>query len=195
MHWLSQLQSHSSLVSNNHHFIVDLLQSISLTFQNLVIKHPKNMSFPQISAAETSYTTFAAAGDCPTSSSDQQPCRRVETRRRRPKSWSGHCSLQPCLLCGICWIYTSTYSINRSLFFFLSCFLLQFITMEVGNYTDFLRFLNLTLKVLKAYHFPATLTAFQFGCGTVIILLMWGLNLYPKPKINRSQVISYRIIL
>lgn len=46
----------------------------------------------------------------------------------------------------------------------------------------------LMLKVLKVYTFPATLTAFQFGCGTVVILLMWGLNLHPKPKVNRSQV-------
>lgn len=42
--------------------------------------------------------------------------------------------------------------------------------------------------MLKVYHFPATLTAFQFGCGTVMILVMWGLNLYPKPKISKSQV-------
>ncbi|XP_057791700.1 phosphoenolpyruvate/phosphate translocator 2, chloroplastic [Salvia miltiorrhiza] len=45
-------------------------------------------------------------------------------------------------------------------------------------------------QVLKVYHFPATLTAFQFGCGTVIILLMWGFNLYPKPKINKSQFLQ-----
>lgn len=42
-------------------------------------------------------------------------------------------------------------------------------------------------QVLKVYNFPATLTAFQFGCGTVMILLMWALNLHPKPKVNRSQ--------
>ncbi|KAL1553363.1 holo-[acyl-carrier-protein] synthase [Salvia divinorum] len=45
-------------------------------------------------------------------------------------------------------------------------------------------------QVLKVYHFPATLTAFQFGCGTVMILLMWGLNLYPKPKINKTQFLQ-----
>lgn len=44
------------------------------------------------------------------------------------------------------------------------------------------------LQVLKVYPFPATVTAFQFGCGTVLILLMWGLNLYPRPKVTRSQV-------
>ncbi|KAG6412810.1 hypothetical protein SASPL_125500 [Salvia splendens] len=45
-------------------------------------------------------------------------------------------------------------------------------------------------QVLKVYHFPATLTAFQFGCGTVMILVMWGLNLYPKPKISKSQFLQ-----
>lgn len=42
-------------------------------------------------------------------------------------------------------------------------------------------------QVLKVYPFPATVTAFQFGCGTLLILLMWGLNLYPRPKVTRSQ--------
>ncbi|KAL2505199.1 Phosphoenolpyruvate/phosphate translocator 2 [Abeliophyllum distichum] len=42
-------------------------------------------------------------------------------------------------------------------------------------------------QVLKVFPFPATVTAFQFGCGTVLVLLMWTLNLHPKPKINRSQ--------
>ncbi|KAG8366888.1 hypothetical protein BUALT_Bualt16G0014800 [Buddleja alternifolia] len=42
-------------------------------------------------------------------------------------------------------------------------------------------------QVLKVYPFPATVTAFQFGCGTVLVLLMWALNLHPKPKISRSQ--------
>lgn len=42
-------------------------------------------------------------------------------------------------------------------------------------------------QVLKVYPFPVTVTAFQFGCGTVLILLMWGLNLYPRPKVTRSQ--------
>ncbi|KAL0381737.1 UNVERIFIED_CONTAM: Phosphoenolpyruvate/phosphate translocator 2, chloroplastic [Sesamum angustifolium] len=42
-------------------------------------------------------------------------------------------------------------------------------------------------QVLKVYPFPATVTAFQFGCGTVVILLMWALNLHPKPKVSRSQ--------
>ncbi|KAK4409935.1 Isocitrate dehydrogenase [NADP], chloroplastic/mitochondrial [Sesamum angolense] len=44
-----------------------------------------------------------------------------------------------------------------------------------------------SVLVLKVYPFPATVTAFQFGCGTVVILLMWALNLHPKPKVSRSQ--------
>ncbi|XP_030531010.1 phosphoenolpyruvate/phosphate translocator 2, chloroplastic-like [Rhodamnia argentea] len=43
-------------------------------------------------------------------------------------------------------------------------------------------------QVLKAYPFPATVTAFQFGCGTVIILLMWASRLHPFPKLTRSQL-------
>ncbi|KAL3833143.1 hypothetical protein ACJIZ3_007879 [Penstemon smallii] len=42
-------------------------------------------------------------------------------------------------------------------------------------------------QVLKVFPFPATVTAFQSGCGTVLILLMWALNLHPKPKVSRSQ--------
>ncbi|KAI8020261.1 hypothetical protein LOK49_LG04G03676 [Camellia lanceoleosa] len=42
-------------------------------------------------------------------------------------------------------------------------------------------------QVLKVFPFPATVTAFQFGCGTLLILLMWAFNLHTKPKITRSQ--------
>lgn len=42
-------------------------------------------------------------------------------------------------------------------------------------------------QVLKVYPFPSTITAFQFGCGSLLVLLMWGFNLHPKPKITRSQ--------
>ncbi|KAL7135823.1 hypothetical protein ABFS83_11G123800 [Erythranthe nasuta] len=42
-------------------------------------------------------------------------------------------------------------------------------------------------QVLKVYPFPATVTAFQSGCGTLLIILMWALNLHPLPKINTSQ--------
>ncbi|KAA8548123.1 hypothetical protein F0562_004616 [Nyssa sinensis] len=43
-------------------------------------------------------------------------------------------------------------------------------------------------QVLKVYPFPATVTAFQFGCGTVLIIFMWAFNLYARPKISRSQL-------
>lgn len=42
-------------------------------------------------------------------------------------------------------------------------------------------------QVLKVYPFPATFTAFQFGCGTLIISIMWTFNLYQKPKISGPQ--------
>ncbi|XP_062106884.1 phosphoenolpyruvate/phosphate translocator 2, chloroplastic-like isoform X2 [Humulus lupulus] len=42
-------------------------------------------------------------------------------------------------------------------------------------------------QVLKVYPFPATVTAFQLGCGTLMILFMWGFNLYSRPKITLSQ--------
>ncbi|KAL2925616.1 Phosphoenolpyruvate/phosphate translocator 2 chloroplastic, partial [Bienertia sinuspersici] len=35
-------------------------------------------------------------------------------------------------------------------------------------------------QVLRVYPFPATITAFQFGCGSLLLLLMWGLNLHPN---------------
>ncbi|CAN1247373.1 Phosphoenolpyruvate/phosphate translocator 2, chloroplastic [Linum perenne] len=43
-------------------------------------------------------------------------------------------------------------------------------------------------QVLKVYPFPATVTAFQFGCGTLMVVTMWALKLYPIPKLTPSQV-------
>ncbi|KAJ7974598.1 Phosphoenolpyruvate/phosphate translocator chloroplastic-like [Quillaja saponaria] len=43
-------------------------------------------------------------------------------------------------------------------------------------------------QVLKVYPFPATVTAFQFGFGALMIILMWTFNLYPRPKISCSQL-------
>lgn len=42
-------------------------------------------------------------------------------------------------------------------------------------------------QVLRVFPFPSTVTAFQFGCGSLLVLLMWGFNLHPRPKITRSQ--------
>lgn len=44
-------------------------------------------------------------------------------------------------------------------------------------------------QVLKVFPFPVTVTGVQFAVGTVLVLLMWGLNLYKKPKISGAQVI------
>ncbi|GLT53647.1 hypothetical protein SLA2020_269050 [Shorea laevis] len=43
-------------------------------------------------------------------------------------------------------------------------------------------------QVLKVYPFPATVTAFQFGCGTLMIILMWASNFVSRPKITSSQL-------
>lgn len=43
-------------------------------------------------------------------------------------------------------------------------------------------------QVLKVFPFPATVTASQFGCGTLLILFMWGFRFHPIPKISKSQV-------
>ncbi|KAK9995759.1 hypothetical protein SO802_020445 [Lithocarpus litseifolius] len=43
-------------------------------------------------------------------------------------------------------------------------------------------------QVLKVYPYPVTVTVIQFAVGTVIVSLMWGLNLYKKPKVSGSQL-------
>ncbi|XP_062152846.1 phosphoenolpyruvate/phosphate translocator 2, chloroplastic-like isoform X1 [Alnus glutinosa] len=43
-------------------------------------------------------------------------------------------------------------------------------------------------QVLKVYPFPATVTAFQFGFGTFMIILMWASNFVTRPKITSSQL-------
>ncbi|KAL6583795.1 Palmitoyl-protein thioesterase 1 [Orobanche minor] len=42
--------------------------------------------------------------------------------------------------------------------------------------------------VLKAFHYPLTVTLGQFAVGTVLVTLMWTLNLYKRPKISGSQL-------
>ncbi|KAL5080012.1 hypothetical protein RYX36_008433 [Vicia faba] len=42
-------------------------------------------------------------------------------------------------------------------------------------------------QVLKVYPFPATVTAFHFGFASLVINLIWILNLHPRPNIRRSQ--------
>ncbi|XP_023000688.1 triose phosphate/phosphate translocator, non-green plastid, chloroplastic-like [Cucurbita maxima] len=43
-------------------------------------------------------------------------------------------------------------------------------------------------QVLKVFPFPVTVTAVQFAVGTVLVLLMWGLNLCKRPKISGAQL-------
>ncbi|KDP46439.1 hypothetical protein JCGZ_10279 [Jatropha curcas] len=43
-------------------------------------------------------------------------------------------------------------------------------------------------QVLKVYPFPATVTAFQCGCGMLMVIIMWSLNLYHRPRLTRSQL-------
>jgi len=44
------------------------------------------------------------------------------------------------------------------------------------------------LQVLKALHAPMTVTLVQFAVGSVLITIMWVLNLYKRPKISGAQV-------
>ncbi|KAI4350671.1 hypothetical protein L6164_005103 [Bauhinia variegata] len=43
-------------------------------------------------------------------------------------------------------------------------------------------------QVLKVYPFPATVTAFHFGFTTLVMNLIWAFNIYPRPKVTRSQL-------
>ncbi|WVZ20041.1 hypothetical protein V8G54_007363 [Vigna mungo] len=43
-------------------------------------------------------------------------------------------------------------------------------------------------KVLKAFHYPVTVTVVQFAVGTVLVAIMWGLNLYKRPKISGAML-------
>ncbi|CAM8879835.1 unnamed protein product [Rhodiola kirilowii] len=43
-------------------------------------------------------------------------------------------------------------------------------------------------QVLKVFPYPVTLSALQFLCGTVLVVIMWTFNLYKRPKIRRDQL-------
>ncbi|XP_047946073.1 triose phosphate/phosphate translocator, non-green plastid, chloroplastic-like [Salvia hispanica] len=43
-------------------------------------------------------------------------------------------------------------------------------------------------QVLKAFHYPMTVTLVQFAVGSVLVLTMWTLNLYKRPNISGSQL-------
>ncbi|KAG6390884.1 hypothetical protein SASPL_148629 [Salvia splendens] len=44
------------------------------------------------------------------------------------------------------------------------------------------------LRVLKAFHYPVTISLVQFGFGTIVVALMWAFNLYKRPKISGAQL-------
>ncbi|XP_042034209.1 phosphoenolpyruvate/phosphate translocator 1, chloroplastic-like [Salvia splendens] len=43
-------------------------------------------------------------------------------------------------------------------------------------------------QVLKAFHYPVTISLVQFGFGTIVVALMWAFNLYKRPKISGAQL-------
>ncbi|KAL0364571.1 UNVERIFIED_CONTAM: Triose phosphate/phosphate translocator, non-green plastid, chloroplastic [Sesamum angustifolium] len=43
-------------------------------------------------------------------------------------------------------------------------------------------------QVLKAFHYPMTVTLVQFAVGTVLVGFMWTFNLYKRPKISGGQL-------
>ncbi|KAK3224809.1 hypothetical protein Dsin_004671 [Dipteronia sinensis] len=45
-------------------------------------------------------------------------------------------------------------------------------------------------QVLKAFHYPVTITVIQFAVGTVLVLFMWAFNLYKRPKISGAQLVA-----
>ncbi|OIT26134.1 PREDICTED: triose phosphate/phosphate translocator, non-green plastid, chloroplastic-like [Nicotiana attenuata] len=45
-------------------------------------------------------------------------------------------------------------------------------------------------QVLKAFHYPVTVTLVQFAVGSVLVILMWTLNLYKRPKISGAQLVA-----
>ncbi|WMV21448.1 hypothetical protein MTR67_014833 [Solanum verrucosum] len=45
-------------------------------------------------------------------------------------------------------------------------------------------------QVLKAFPYPVTVTLAQFAVGSVLVILMWTLNLYKRPKISGAQLVA-----
>ncbi|GAB4849223.1 holo-[acyl-carrier-protein] synthase [Ancistrocladus abbreviatus] len=66
-------------------------------------------------------------------------------------------------------------------------------TLKLGAMFGVWYFLNIYFnicnkQVLKVYPFPATVSAFQFACGTCLVILMWAANFHPRPSIRPSQL-------
>lgn len=45
-------------------------------------------------------------------------------------------------------------------------------------------------QVLKVYRFPVTVTGFQFFVGSLIVAIMWILNLHERPPVSKTQLIA-----
>ncbi|KAK1407232.1 hypothetical protein QVD17_38846 [Tagetes erecta] len=45
-------------------------------------------------------------------------------------------------------------------------------------------------QVLKVFPSPITMTTIQFAVGSVIVFLMWTLNLHKRPKISGAQILA-----
>lgn len=45
-------------------------------------------------------------------------------------------------------------------------------------------------QILEVYPFPLTISALQFGVGSLLILVMWTTNLYKLPNISSSQLLA-----
>ncbi|CAN4086043.1 unnamed protein product [Withania somnifera] len=45
-------------------------------------------------------------------------------------------------------------------------------------------------QVLKVFHYPVTVTLAQFAVGSILVILMWTLNLYKRPKISGAQLVA-----
>ncbi|KAL9673714.1 hypothetical protein QQ045_029975 [Rhodiola kirilowii] len=59
--------------------------------------------------------------------------------------------------------------------------IVPFVKLNIGNEIH---------QVLKVFPNPVTVTLIQFAVGTVLVLFMWGLNLYRRPKISGAQLIA-----
>lgn len=68
-----------------------------------------------------------------------------------------------------------------------------FKTLELGSLFGLWYLFNIYFniynkQVLKVFPHPVTVTLAQFAVGTVFVILMWGSNLYKKPKISGEQL-------
>ncbi|KAL8457823.1 hypothetical protein ACS0TY_035626 [Phlomoides rotata] len=63
--------------------------------------------------------------------------------------------------------------------------------MLFGFWNIFNIYFNIYNKqVLKVFPYPVTVSLGQFALGTVIVILMWTLNIYKRPKISGAQLVA-----